>query len=422
MPLKQQVVFPLLLSLILCGCTASPGMMGARFTSTGALLMDGPSARMTEADIAQERADVVPLLYQFAIDSGQISPLTPLPPGVDTISAKEDVLFRTPLNWRKVTAAGENYVDRQCLKFKTALDDLERARITSLKNLNTIQSATIGMMGLLKAAQQTIGLTGIAFGLAASLFDQTTSTVLYELPAFSVKAVIDAQRQSLRNEELDDGVNLRPSLEWQQINDRSSASARIYNYVQYCAPVTIEANIAKILNKTAIDTAGNLVVTATQPATMGAGPAPVQLAPALPPAPPPAPSLRPGPVVAPPVMLDPSMVPRPVTPKPRPLVNNSAGQLRSGTSRCQGVVPQEVAQGKVRLNSAIVALGEKLDKPNLDSIYGPDRLDLTTQLGKPAPKNAVPEANVIVAYIQDHVCTSADMDNIQKRLNGIVSF
>lgn len=209
--------------------------------------MDGPQARMTASAIASERRNQVPLLYEFALEADAIPHSTngtststnTLPPH-DTIAEKQAALTRVT-NWPAVTAVGEAYIDKQCDNFIAALNDLERSRKTTLADLNSIQAATVGIMGLAIAAQKTIGIVGIAFGLAANLFDTTTSTVLYNLPATGVSAVVNAQRVYLR-------LNETGTL--QNITNQGLASARLSRYVQYCSPVTIEENIAKILSNT----------------------------------------------------------------------------------------------------------------------------------------------------------------------------
>jgi hypothetical protein len=64
--------------------------MGANLTDQGQLLSEGPPARMTAVSIQAARADAVPLLYEFAIEAGQI--IRPTSPGVafpaDTVDAR----------------------------------------------------------------------------------------------------------------------------------------------------------------------------------------------------------------------------------------------------------------------------------------------------------------------------------------------
>jgi hypothetical protein len=417
---------PLLLGLVAC---ASPGSIGARFSETGALLLDGPAARMTPAYVAQERARSVPLLYQFAIDAGQLPPV----PGNaaaavgDPLVAQEVALSQVR-DWKKVTLAGEAYIDKQCNDFLTALDVLEKSKKTTLANLNSVQSATVGIMGLLRTAQQAIGITGVSFGLAAALFDQTASTVLYQLPASSITAIVEAQRQSLRYQETAEHA----SLEWTNIDNRAGASGRLATYIQYCAPLTIEASITKVLNRTAIDSAGNLVVTSTPPAAAGGTPAPVQ----------------PGPPEAPPqssmviVPAPPSSPPAP--PRPRsggtgsvgrptpstvipPAAAGGANTIRAIRPGCSPVEPDAIALKKGEIIQFIEGLetkpGESVDparKRKLDAVYA-----AIAEFSKQEPQNALPpappdreriEVRNAVNYIFRHVCSADRLSDLTARL------
>ncbi len=215
------------------GCAPSPGSFGARLTADGRLLMDGPSARMTEADVVQARADEVPLLYYFAVEAGE-----PVAFPVTDIVAQQQALS-TVRNWGRVAQVGEGYVDTQCQKFVAALDSLERSKRATLAGLNALQSATVGIMGLAQAAQKAIGIVGVSFGLGAGLFDITVSSVLYQLPAASVASVVQAQRDVLRSGE---------AAGLAAVDSQGAAVARLNEYILYCAPVTIEANIGKLLS------------------------------------------------------------------------------------------------------------------------------------------------------------------------------
>lgn len=235
------------------GCTASPGSFAARLTENGRLLADGPPARMTAAAIEQSRAETVPLLYDFAVQAGQIN--SGLSSGVD---AQQTALLARGIDWRAVTLVGEGYVDAQCDRFLSALDELERSKRGTLADLNTLQSATVGIMGLAVAAQKAIGIVGIAFGLVANLIDQSTSVVLYQLPAASIRTIVRAQRDTLRLNEQEPGGAVS------MVGNQGLAAARLAEYVQYCVPVSIEANVAKVLNNTYANIDGRI---GSQPVT-----------------------------------------------------------------------------------------------------------------------------------------------------------
>jgi hypothetical protein len=231
-------------------------------TENGRLLADGPPARMTAAAIAESQADAVPLLYTFAVQAGQLRP-----PATDTETfpatdphLQQTALIDNPINWPAVALVGEGYIDAQCDRFLTALNELERSKRGTLANLNAVQSATVGIMGLALAAQEAIGIVGIAFGLGSALIDNSTSVVLYQLPASSIRTIVKAQRDVLRQNE--DG----PNGVLAKITNQGLASARLGEYIQYCVPVTIEANVASVLNRTTGGPDGYIVTSATKAA------------------------------------------------------------------------------------------------------------------------------------------------------------
>ncbi|MBL6082529.1 hypothetical protein JMJ56_31680 [Belnapia sp. T18] len=218
---------------------------------------------MTAAAAEAHRESLVPIVYYFASQTGRMR--SPPATGLTLLERQEGELASlSASDWAAVTLVGEGYIDEQCFALLSALEELERTRRATLANMNAIQSATVGIMGLAVAAQKAIGITGIAFGLAASLFDNTTSSVLYQLPAASVRAVVLAQRDQLRQEEASDGANLLS-----RVTNRGLAVARMTEYLQYCAPVTINANIERILNNTRVKD-GEFVVPPVRPAVSSA--------------------------------------------------------------------------------------------------------------------------------------------------------
>lgn len=246
----------LLAASLLGGCGTSPGTALSNLSERGRLLNQGPAARLTAAAVAAHRAEYVPLLHDFAVQAGQVAPS--LPPASDP--AAQQVTLAGVRDWPAVVLVGEGYVDTQCSKFLAALDELERQKRATLANLNALQSATVGIMGLAVAAQQAIGVVGVAFGLAASLFDNATASVLYQLPAASVRSIVQAQRDVLRLDESGPGGPVT------RATNQGLAAARIAEYVQYCVPITIEANVAKVLNSARLQQSDGSAAIATTPA------------------------------------------------------------------------------------------------------------------------------------------------------------
>lgn len=239
---SAKLIAIVLLPAILLGCSSSPGSFLSRQTAEGALLMDGPPARMTANALNAQQQNEIPLLYSFALEAKQINliPAGGGPPAAPATSlVDQQIALQNVQDWSAVILVGEGYIDRQCQHFLAALDRLEKEKKTTLADLNLVQSATVGIMGLALAAQRAIGITGIAFGLAAGLFDTTTSTVLYQLPVASVSSIVEAQRQSLRADE----AEILPTIKTPGL-----AAARLGTYIQYCVPLTIETNIAKVLS------------------------------------------------------------------------------------------------------------------------------------------------------------------------------
>jgi hypothetical protein len=242
------------------GCSNSPGSFGSRLTENGRLLADGPPARMTASAVAESQADAVPLLYAFALQTGQIRQKAGETFPATDPGLQQAALLDGGIDWPTTTLVGEGYIDTQCDRFLGALNELERTRRGTFASLNAVQSATIGIMGLALAAQKAIGIVGIAFGLTASLFDDSTSIVLYQLPSSAIRTIVKAQRDVLRqDEQLPNGVLAR-------VTNQGLASARLGEYIQYCVPVTIETNVASVIGSTAVGPNATIITGPTRPA------------------------------------------------------------------------------------------------------------------------------------------------------------
>jgi hypothetical protein len=96
------VAAPLMLAvaIISVGCTQAPSAFIGRQTSQGALLLDGPAARMNASDVSSAQADQVPILYVFSVASGQKVTL-----GATDFAGQQTAL-RAVTDWRSVAQAG----------------------------------------------------------------------------------------------------------------------------------------------------------------------------------------------------------------------------------------------------------------------------------------------------------------------------
>jgi hypothetical protein len=248
----------------LSACTASPMSVVGNFDSDTRLLEFGAQSRFNASDAASQLRQQVPLIYFFAFQAGvlQMDPDTRTYPAfTNDLDQQQAALVGVERNrWIEVAQAGEKNIDLICAQYQSALYALDKNRRATLANLNALQSATVGIMGLALAAQKAIGIVGVAFGLAASLFDTTLNSVLYQLPPASVVSVMNAQRDIFRGQET--GAN----PEWVTIQNPIAVGNRLNEYIRYCTPVIIEANVGKLLAQTTADANGQLSAR-TQPAT-----------------------------------------------------------------------------------------------------------------------------------------------------------
>jgi hypothetical protein len=220
----------------------------------------------------------IPLLYTYAYEAGLITTdanppdeLTSLKksdravsPSLSdvTISTEETQLLKlTASDWVLVAQAGETSIDLSCSRYESALYALDKNRKAILANLNATQSASVAIMGLALAAQKSIGIVGTAFGLAASLFDTTVNSVLFQLPPASVVSVIDAQRDVYRSKET------QANADWAGITNPIAVVKRLNEYIRYCTPAIIEANVGKLLGQTKFDPNTLKLTAETEPAT-----------------------------------------------------------------------------------------------------------------------------------------------------------
>ena len=248
---------PIAILLVVNGCASSPGNLIASLTPHGRLLQDGPAAAMNSEAIVADRERSVQYLYQFALQAGVVQMQSGVAPAVD---AEQGALSAVAADrWPIIVQVGEGYIDGRCQAYLGAIYQLEKSRKATLADLNAIQSATVGIMGLALAAKQSIGVVGLAFGLASSLFDTSVSEFLYQLPSSSIQSIVEAQRLILRQGE--------PDILGSLVNQGLS-TGRLASYLQYCAPLNIETNIEKVLQNTRAGTgaaAGSIVTDATAP-------------------------------------------------------------------------------------------------------------------------------------------------------------
>lgn len=235
--------------MCLAGCSSLPGPFGTWVTTDITLLRSGPATRMTATAVSNtvNQAATAPSTAEMA------SVLTQIP--------------RTAGNWQPLVLVGESYIDLQCSNYLEAVRLLYRQKQEGDTSLTSLQSATVGIMGLAEAAQKAIGIVGISFGLAQSLFDTHLSSYLYRLPPSSVSSIVESQRQILRAVE----TGQVPASAWANLNNEAAALRRLQEYITYCTSVVIEDNVSKVLNTSTAGASGTKITSTTTPAVVPIG-------------------------------------------------------------------------------------------------------------------------------------------------------
>ena len=136
----------------------------------------------------------------------------------------------TPAEWGKFVRAGFLAADSQCGAYVKALYDLEIARRTTIQQLGLIQTATMGILGVVEAAREAIAITGIAFGLTQNTVDNLSSGLLYELKPPAVEQLIGQLKTAY--------VTSLTEVNWQ---DRPAAFSTLRGYIALCTPPVIAA-------------------------------------------------------------------------------------------------------------------------------------------------------------------------------------
>lgn len=255
--------------LVMAGCGQVQSLQN-EFGARGQLLRSGIPSQFNVDAVRADQQRRASMLYPFAFQAGVLREPNGSVVTYTTDLAQQQAALSAVFGtqWQEVAWAGEVFIDALCRHYVNALYELDRDRRTTLTGLNIVQSATVTVLGLTLASPLATGLVGAGFALASGLFDTAVSSMLYRLPPASVVSIIEVQRQALRAQEAPGN----PS--WDRIVNASAASERLDVYIQHCSPVIIEANIARVLDRTTLDAAGNLV-SQTTPAIAGTITAPL---------------------------------------------------------------------------------------------------------------------------------------------------
>jgi hypothetical protein len=137
----------------------------------------------------------------------------------------------SPSEWNQFVIAAFGYADAQCEDYLSALRRLDIARREATQQINLLGTATLGILGIVRAAATAIAITGVAFGLGQATVDNLTRGLLYDLPPSTVYDLV--KRMKLAYE------SSLTAAAWQ---NRASSFRTISGYIELCLPLVIQAN------------------------------------------------------------------------------------------------------------------------------------------------------------------------------------
>lgn len=134
--------------------------------------------------------------------------------------------------WMLFVQAGMNDIDLRCDAYLAWLDNKKRSVKPVLQQLSDTRSVTEAIMKIASASAESIVVTGLAFGFAASTFTNVNSRLVLEVDQTTVQTVVLTKQQ-----------NFRASLNTVGIANRPTAIHALRSYLRLCMPFTIETEI-----------------------------------------------------------------------------------------------------------------------------------------------------------------------------------
>lgn len=181
----------------------------------------GPSAYLNASKISSYSADRDSIIKALAKDSS-------LAPG-------------DPNYYYNVTVAGFSYVDALCADYFNDLFVLERNRQAVKGGLNAFGQTTSAILAVTNASSLSMAIVVQAFGLATTMTDIVANTFLYRLPPATTLKFVRELQGAYRA-----GVFAGKS----QITTKTQAFDKIQEYLSYCLPPVIEANLIEHVGAT----------------------------------------------------------------------------------------------------------------------------------------------------------------------------
>ena len=155
-----------------------------------------------------------------------------------------------------------NDIDRRCDAYLAWLDNKKRSANPILQQISDTRSVTEAIMRIAGASADSIVITGLAFGLAASTFTNINSRLVLEVDHTTVQTVVLTTQKKYR-------LWIRGEI----IDNKPAAIHALRSYLRLCMPFTIETEIN--MTATIVQRGGAAAVAAIErdplinPATVG---------------------------------------------------------------------------------------------------------------------------------------------------------
>ncbi|MEO1473563.1 MAG: hypothetical protein AAFS03_06425 [Pseudomonadota bacterium] len=153
--------------------------------------------------------------------------------------------------WRQVVDAGLLYVDQECDQYFAALFWFDRYRDSAKEGIALTGAATAAALGIAQAAANAISLTAVAFGLAGSLLDTSSNSVLFAIDPAPLR--VAAQRSQ---------AAYRQSIERTSYTNQAAALGAVQGYLALCLPASLETLVNRSVTTAAVEPTGTTATNA----------------------------------------------------------------------------------------------------------------------------------------------------------------
>lgn len=214
-------------ALVLSGCAPSDQL------NSGAVSVRGVQPTLEQLGISKDSRLQDQLLDRLVSTAGY--PSGSLGPG-DT-------------RWSMVFEAGVYEVGRQCDQYLDALSRFNRQPQASRPGLIAAAAASAAILGPAGVTTTAIAVTAVAFGLSASVFDASASSVLFTIEASALRNIVQRAHELYLARIAKDKIT---------INSRPRLMAALQGYLRQCSPAAIEASLNSAADPGATAGAGGL--------------------------------------------------------------------------------------------------------------------------------------------------------------------